>query len=156
VVTGYRHFFYGAAPGVAERLAENLVRRFPGLQIAGVYSPPFRPLTEAEDASIIRMINSSGADIVWVGLSTPKQEKWMRDHVGRVEAPVLLGIGAAFDFHAGTVRRAPVWMQRIGMEWFHRLVSEPRRLWRRYLILAPTFVLLAVTELLGFKRRDVR
>jgi N-acetylglucosaminyldiphosphoundecaprenol N-acetyl-beta-D-mannosaminyltransferase len=151
-MTGYRHFFYGGAPGVAERLATNLHRQVPDLQLAGTYSPPFRPLTPAEDAEVVRMINEANADIVWVGLSTPKQEKWMMDHVGRVTAPVLLGVGAAFDFHAGTVRRAPAWMQQSGLEWLFRLLSQPRRLWRRYLVLAPAFLFLAAGQILGLKR----
>lgn len=149
---GYRHFFYGGAPGVAEKLAESLGARFPGLAVAGMHTPPFRPLTVDEDAAIVRMIDESGADIVWVGLSTPKQEKWMMAHVGRLSAPVLLGVGAAFDFHAGAVRRAPVWMQRAGLEWLFRLLAEPRRLWRRYLVLAPAFVFLAAGQMLGLKR----
>lgn len=154
VARGYRHFFSGGAPGVPEWLSENLSRRFPGLQVAGVFSRPYRPLTEAEGAEINCMINDSGADIVWVGLSTPKQEKWMMDHVGHLTAPVLLGVGAAFDFHADMVRRAPPWMQRAGLEWFSRLVSEPRRLWHRYLVLAPAFVFLSLQQILGSKRHS--
>ena len=153
---GYRHFFYGGAPGVADRRAENLAARFPGLGVAGTYSPPYRPLTADEDAEIIRMIDASGADIVWVGLSTPKQEKWMMAHAGRIAAPVLLGVGAAFDFHAGTVRRGPPWMQRAGLEWLYRLASEPRRLWWRYLVLAPAFLILAAGQMLGLKRYPAR
>lgn len=149
---GYRHFFYGGAPGVPERLAENLRTRFPQLRVAGIYSPPYRPLTDDEDAEVIRMIDESGADIVWVGLSTPKQEKWMMEHVGRMQAPVLLGVGAAFDFHAGMVRRAPRWMQRTGLEWLFRLLSEPGRLWRRYLLLAPAFLILVLVQKFGLKR----
>lgn len=156
VSAGYRHFFYGGAPGVAERLAANLRQRFLGLQVVGTYSPPFRPLTQAEDAAVIRMIDETSADIVWVGLSTPKQEKWMMDHVGRVTAPVLLRVGAAFDFHAGTVRRAPVWMQQSGLEWLFRLLSQPRRLWRRYLVLAPAFLFLVPGQILGLKHYPKR
>lgn len=152
VVAGYKHFFYGGAPGVPERLAENLQSRFPGLRVAGLYSPPYRPLTDGEDTQVIRMIDESEADIVWVGLSTPKQEKWMLEHVGRMRAPVLLGVGAAFDFHAGMVRRAPYWMQLTGLEWLFRLLSEPRRLWWRYLVLAPAFLVLAAIHMAGSKR----
>ncbi len=150
---GYRHFFYGGGPGVAERLAENLRTRFPGLAVAGTYAPPFRPMSAEEDAAAVRRINGSGADIVWVGLSTPKQERWMAEHLGRLDAPVMLGVGAAFDFHAGAVRRAPRWMQRSGLEWLFRLLAEPRRLWRRYLVLAPKFVVLVVLQLLGLRGR---
>ncbi len=156
VAKGYRHFFYGGAPGVAGRLAERLRARFPGLEVAGTHTPPFRPLSEAEDAAVGRMIDESRADIVWIGLSTPKQERWMAAHLGRLEAPVMLGVGAAFDVHAGTILRAPAWMQRSGLEWLFRLLSEPRRLWRRYLILAPRFVVLVVLQLLGLRGREGR
>lgn len=149
---GYRHFLYGGAAGVPDRLAESLRRDFPGLKIVGAYSPPYRPLRDREDEGIVRMINDSRADIVWVGLGTPKQELWMASHVGRLEAPVLIGVGAAFDFHAGLVRRAPVWMQRSGLEWAFRLAAEPRRLWRRYLTVTPLFVPLALLQALGLKR----
>ncbi|MCZ6861641.1 MAG: WecB/TagA/CpsF family glycosyltransferase [Alphaproteobacteria bacterium] len=149
---GYRHYFYGGAPGVAERLAERLQARFPGLEVAGTHSPPFRPLNEAEDAAVVDKIDGSRADIVWIGLSTPKQERWMAAHLGRLEAPVMLGVGAAFDFHAEVIKRAPAWMQRSGLEWFYRLLSEPRRLWRRYLVLAPRFVVAVALEMLGLAR----
>ena len=138
---GWRSFFYGGAEGTPELLARRLQERFPGLLVAGTHSPPFRPLTDDEDADVVARINGSGADIVWVGLSTPKQERWMADHVERLDAPVLLGVGAAFDIHAGTLRQAPRWMQRAGLEWLFRLLAEPRRLWRRYLRNNPLFVL---------------
>ena len=125
---GYRHFFYGGAPGVGERLAARLEARFPGLSVAGLYSPPFRPLTPEEDAALVDRIDAARPDIVWVGLSTPKQERWMAAHVGRLQAPVLVGVGAAFDFHAGVKRQAPRWMRRSGLEWSFRLMTEPRRL----------------------------
>lgn len=147
---GYRHFLYGGAPGVPEKLAENLKRRFPGLDVVGTYSPPFRPLTHEEDERVVRMINEAGPDIVWVGLSTPKQERWMAGHIGRLEAPVLIGVGAAFDFHSGVKRQAPRWMQRSGLEWLFRLLTEPRRLWRRYLIYNSLFVWNLMKE--GIKR----
>jgi N-acetylglucosaminyldiphosphoundecaprenol N-acetyl-beta-D-mannosaminyltransferase len=131
---GYRQFFYGGAPGVAERLASRLQLQFPGLQVAGAYAPPFRPLTPEEDAAVVEHINLVNADIVWVGISTPKQERWMSEHRQRLHAPVLIGVGAAFDFNAGLKRQAPHWMQDSGLEWLFRLASEPRRLWRRYLV----------------------
>jgi N-acetylglucosaminyldiphosphoundecaprenol N-acetyl-beta-D-mannosaminyltransferase len=137
---GWRSFFYGGREGVPELLAERLAQRFPGLRVAGTYSPPFRELTPEEDAALIDRINASHADLVWVGLSTPKQERWMAAHVGRLEAPVLLGVGAAFDIHAGTLAQAPRWMQRNGLEWLYRLFREPRRLWRRYLSTIPRFL----------------
>lgn len=140
VAEGWSSFFYGGGPGTADVLAQRLRSRFPGLRIAGTYAPPFRPLTDAEDAEVVDIINASGADLVWVGLSTPKQERWMAAHVGRLSAAVLLGVGAAFDFHAGLVPQAPSWMQRNGLEWAYRLRREPGRLWRRYLRNNPAFV----------------
>jgi len=138
---GWKSFFYGGRAGVAERLVERLRGRFPNLAVAGTYAPPFRPLSREEDENVIELINAAKPDLVWVGLSTPKQERWMAEHVVRLEAPVLLGVGAAFDIHAGTLPQAPRWMQRTGLEWLYRLVREPRRLWRRYLSNNPRFVL---------------
>jgi N-acetylglucosaminyldiphosphoundecaprenol N-acetyl-beta-D-mannosaminyltransferase len=137
---GFRHYFYGGGEGVADRLAARLEARFPGLRVVGTCTPPFRNLTTNEDAETVARINAAGPDIIWVGLSTPKQERWMHAHVGRLHAPVLIGVGAAFDFHAGLKRQAPRWMQRSGLEWSFRLLSEPRRLWRRYLRNNPAFV----------------
>lgn len=136
---GWRSYFYGGGPGVPEQLADRLQARFPGLQVAGCWSPPFRPLTPEEDAEEVRRINASGADLLWVGLSTPKQERWMAAHRDRVDAPVMFGVGAAFDIHAGLLPQAPVWMQQRGLEWTYRLAREPRRLWRRYLRNNPAF-----------------
>jgi N-acetylglucosaminyldiphosphoundecaprenol N-acetyl-beta-D-mannosaminyltransferase len=114
---GWTSFFYGGKDGVADQLVEKLQARFPEFRSVGTYSPPFRPLTPDEDTAIVDRINASGADLVWVGLSTPKQERWMDAHVGRLDAAALLGVGAAFDIHAGTLAQAPVWMQRRGLEW---------------------------------------
>jgi N-acetylglucosaminyldiphosphoundecaprenol N-acetyl-beta-D-mannosaminyltransferase len=137
---GWSSFFYGGGQGVPELLAERLTARFPGLRVAGTWSPPFRPLTSEEDRAVVDRINRSGADLVWVGLSTPKQERWMAAHTGRLDANALLGVGAAFDIHAGLLPQAPSWMQRLGLEWLYRLGREPRRLWRRYLHNNPRFV----------------
>jgi N-acetylglucosaminyldiphosphoundecaprenol N-acetyl-beta-D-mannosaminyltransferase len=137
---GWTSFLYGGKDGVPERVSARLREKFPALRIAGTYSPPFRSLTPAEDTAVVDMIDRSGADVVWVGLSTPKQELWMNDHVGVLRAPVLLGVGAAFDFLAGDVRRAPTWLRRTGFEWVHRIVSEPRRLGPRYLRNNPAFI----------------
>ncbi|THV28418.1 WecB/TagA/CpsF family glycosyltransferase [Glycomyces paridis] len=137
---GWSSFLYGGKDGVPELLAEKLIARIPGLKIAGTYSPPFRPLTEDEDDAIVKRINDSGAQLVWVGLSTPKQERWMAAHRDRLTAPALFGVGAAFDFHAGLVPQAPPWMQRNGLEWFYRLTKEPKRLWRRYLVNNPAYL----------------
>jgi N-acetylglucosaminyldiphosphoundecaprenol N-acetyl-beta-D-mannosaminyltransferase len=152
---GYRQFFYGGAPGVAEKLANRLQGRFPSLQVTGVYSPPFRSLTSEEDSAVVDCINSTKPDIVWVGISTPKQERWMSEHWRRLEAPVLIGVGAAFDFHAGLKKQAPRWMQKSGLEWLFRLASEPTRLWRRYLVNNPTFLWLVLLQALGEPPRSL-
>ncbi|MDB5409353.1 MAG: glycosyltransferase [Rhodospirillales bacterium] len=149
VSRGYRHFFYGGGPGVAQELALRLSERFPALVIAGTASPPFRVLSDGEMLDAAREINSTRPDIVWVGLSTPKQERWMQRQLGHVEAPILIGIGAAFDFHSGRKPQAPRWMQRGGLEWLFRLGTEPRRLWRRYLTSLPMFAILALQQLAG-------
>lgn len=148
---GWRHFLYGTTDAVLDRLAANLQARFPGLCIAGRYAPPFRPLDDREDAAIVERINAARPDIVWVGLSTPKQECWMAAHLGRVTAPVMIGVGAAFDFHAGTKRQAPRWMRRNGLEWLFRLASEPRRLAHRYLVFNPLFLGLLAQQALGIR-----
>ena len=147
----YKHFLYGGDEGVARKLADNLEKYCPGIQIVGAYTPPFRPLTAEEDHEVIQMINSSKADIVWVGISTPKQELWMAEHFGKLDAPVMVGVGAAFDFLSGVKPQAPRWIQRIGMEWLFRLLSEPRRLWRRY-AQYPFFFILVIGQLIGIKK----
>lgn len=138
---GWRMFFYGAAPGVPEELARRLGELSPGLQVVGTFSPPYRQLSVDETAEIAAMIDTAAPDIVWVGLSTPKQERWMHEYRPLLQAPVLVGVGAAFDMHAGRLPQAPSWMQRSGLEWLYRLLREPRRLWRRYLNNNPRFVL---------------
>jgi N-acetylglucosaminyldiphosphoundecaprenol N-acetyl-beta-D-mannosaminyltransferase len=150
--TGVRHFFYGGRPGVADQLARRLQDRFPGLQVAGTYAPPFRPADAPEDREVLDRIDASGADIVWVGLGTPKQDYWVSRHRGLLEAPVLVAIGAAFDFHAGLLPQAPRWMQRSGLEWLFRLVHEPRRLAFRYLVYNPLFVLKVALQFAGMRR----
>lgn len=138
--SGYSVFLYGTTPRTLELLAARLVSVFPGTRVAGSYAPPFRPLTSEEDADVVRLINDSGADVVWVGLGAVKQEYWMARHTDVLQAHALIGVGAAFDFHAGVIKQAPLWMQRNGLEWFYRLCREPRRLWRRYLRTNPAFV----------------
>jgi len=134
VARNWRHFFYGAEESTGRRLEEELKKRYPGIVVAGRYSPPFRELTENEAADVIKMINAAQADIVWVGLGSPKQDFWIAANRGKLNAPVLIGIGAAFDFLAGTKPQAPGWMRSAGLEWLFRLACEPSRLWRRYLI----------------------
>ena len=137
--TRLKHFFYGGKEGVAEKLAEVFRHRAPGIEIVGTFCPPFRPLTTDEDTKITQMIRDSGADVVWVGISSPKQDVWMYEHVNALPQ-TLIGVGAAFNFHSGEVKRAPKWMQLAGLEWLHRFMIEPRRLWRRYLFQVPKFL----------------
>lgn len=137
---GQKVYFYGSTDDTLAKLKAAMLRQYPRLQLAGLYSPPFRALSPAEDEAEVQAINDSGAGVVFVGLGCPKQEKWMAAHRGRVNA-VMIGVGAAFDYHAGTISRAPLWMQQNGLEWLHRLCSEPRRLWRRYLETNSLFIL---------------
>jgi N-acetylglucosaminyldiphosphoundecaprenol N-acetyl-beta-D-mannosaminyltransferase len=149
---GYSHFFYGGAPGIGEQLAEEMKRRFPGTKIAGVYSPPFRALNRQEDASIVEMINQAAPDVLWVGLGCPKQERWIYEHRNRLRVPVIAGIGQAFDIHSGRVTQAPRWMREHGLEWLFRFCSEPRRLWRRYLVYNAEFLFSLLVEIAGVRR----
>jgi N-acetylglucosaminyldiphosphoundecaprenol N-acetyl-beta-D-mannosaminyltransferase len=137
---GYSSFFYGGRPGVPERLAARLEDAYPGLKIAGTYAPPFRQLSVEEDEDVVRLISAAQPDLVWVGLGTPKQELWMAAHAHQLDTGVLIGVGAAFDIHAGLTRQAPRWVQRSGLEWAFRLAQEPRRLWGRYLYNNPRFL----------------
>ena len=146
----FRHFIYGGAEGVPELLSEMLRIDFPNLNVVGTCSPPFRPITAEEDDDIITQINATEPDIVWVGISTPKQERWMSDHIDSLNASVLIGVGAAFDFLSGTKKQAPKWIQRSGFEWLFRLFNEPQRLWRRY-IEYPYFLVLVLSQLLRLK-----
>ncbi|KRE05839.1 glycosyl transferase [Bosea sp. Root381] len=144
---GWRQFYYGGAMGVGDRVAAALTQAHPGLVVAGTLSPPFRALTGEEDAGIVEQINAARPDIVWVGLSTPKQEYWMASHIGRIDAPVMIGVGAAFDTLVGRKAQAPPWMQRNGLEWLFRLSREPRRLFRRYAWIVPGFLVAACFQL---------
>ena len=143
-------FFYGNTPATLETLKQKLKQTFAALQIAGSFSPPFRALTEVEDQEIVNLINASGARVVFVSLGCPKQELWMAAHRGRIHA-VMIGVGAAFDYHAGTLARAPLWMQMRGLEWLYRLYTEPRRLWKRYLVTNTLFLLGASWQLIRHK-----
>jgi N-acetylglucosaminyldiphosphoundecaprenol N-acetyl-beta-D-mannosaminyltransferase len=152
-LTGARMFLYGGRnQGALVQLALNLRTRYPGLNIVGGYAPPFRALTVEEESFVLDEINRSQADVVWVGIGVPKQEKWMAAMRGRLRAPVLVGVGAAFDFHAGLVSQAPRWMQSMGLEWAYRLLQEPGRLWRRYLRYNPRFVLGFLCQWLAHRR----
>jgi N-acetylglucosaminyldiphosphoundecaprenol N-acetyl-beta-D-mannosaminyltransferase len=147
----YRHFFYGGEPGIAQRLAESLETMFPGLNVVGTYSPPFRPLTPSEDAGVVRMIDEAAPDVLWVGLGVPKQEYWMHEHRMRLRVPVMVSVGAAFDMLSGRRRQAPHWMGENGLEWLFRLMQEPRRLWRRYLLYGAQFVTYLALERLRLR-----
>jgi len=151
VERGYRHFFYGGNEGVAELLGERLTERFPGLRVVGTYTPPFRTLNAQEEADLIELVRDSNPHIIWVGLSTPKQERFMARYLNRLNVPIMVGVGAAFDIHTGRIQDAPGWMKRSGMQWFHRLLQEPKRLSRRYLINNPKFVFKIVLQFLGLK-----
>jgi len=146
---GFRHYFYGGAPEFNEQLLENLRKKFPRLQIVGACSPPFRNLTPEEEKENLEKINQASPDIVWVGLGTPKQDYWMDRMRPLLNAPVLIAVGAAFDLHSGRIRQAPVWMRRAGLEWSFRLLMEPKRLWRRYLIGNPRFIYLALKQFIS-------
>ena len=159
----FKHFFYGGGEGVADLLKEKLEKKFPGIEIVGTFTPPFRPLTNDEEIEVRNLINNSGAHCVWVGLSTPKQEKFMSGFLNRFGAnesgdsslkgpKVFFGVGAAFDFHAGLIPQAPNWMQQSGLEWLYRLYKEPKRLWKRYLKNNPLFLFRALLQIFGVKK----
>ena len=156
-VSGQRFYLYGGRnQGALVQLSLNLRQRYPGVKIVGGYSPPHRPLTDEERAAVIQEINASRADVVWVGIGVPKQEKWMAQMRPDLETPVLIGVGAAFDFHAGLVPQASPWVQRSGLEWAFRLLQEPRRLWRRYLRYNPRYLYAFSRQLLAHRRARAR
>jgi len=150
--SGAKHFFYGGAAGVAELLAQKLKAKFPKLAVVGTDTPPFRALNEMEVKGLQDQIRRAQPDIFWVGLSTPKQEKFMAEFLPKLDVTLMVGVGAAFDFHSGRIRQAPRWMQRTGLEWFYRLCSEPRRLWRRYFRNNPLFILKFFAQISGLKK----
>jgi N-acetylglucosaminyldiphosphoundecaprenol N-acetyl-beta-D-mannosaminyltransferase len=155
LVTGpkYRHFFYGGIPGVATLLGEILQKKC-CTNVVGSYSPPFRSLSNEEDDKIVSLINAAKPSILWIGLSTPKQERWMYEHRSKLRVPVVVGVGAAFDLTSGRMRQAPPWMREHGFEWFYRLLREPRRLWRRYLVYGAEFLWKVGSELLSLQNFD--
>lgn len=149
---GYRHFFYGGEPGVADALAKKLAKQLPGFVAAGTFCPPYRPLTPEENCQVLATIERARPDVIWVGLSTPKQERWMSEYCERLSPCVLVGVGAAFDFLSHRKKQAPRWMRENGLEWLFRLLQEPRRLWRRYLIGGTEFAFLVALESLGLRK----
>lgn len=150
--TAHTHFFYGGAPGVAEDLKAKLEARFPGTRVVGTYCPPFRPLTPDEEADLAARVAACRPSIIWVGLSTPKQEKFMAGTLPKLDTTLMFGVGAAFDFHSGRVAQAPRWIQRSGLEWFFRLCTEPRRLWKRYCVNNPLFLARIALQLAGLRK----
>lgn len=144
--TGARHFFYGGGPGVVTKLVDNLTAKFPDLNVAGAYSPGKLSVRQLEDHQVIDSINNADADIVWIGLGCPKQEWWAAQHRHLLKVPVIVAVGAAFDFHSGHVRQAPPWMQRLGLEWLFRLGQDPRRLWKRYVVGNSRFIWSLIRE----------
>ena len=152
---GLRHFFYGGGEGVAGQLALRMQRRFPGLTVVGTHTPPFRPLEADEEAALERQVEAARPDIFWVGLGTPKQERFMHAYHARLKVPVMIGVGAAFDMHSGRLDQAPRWMQRSGLEWSYRLYKEPRQLWKRYLRNNPLFVGRIFLQLTGLKKYEI-
>lgn len=155
VKRSYTHFLYGGAPGVAEDLERNLLRQFPGLQIVGTYTPPFRPLNQEEQEALLDQVHRVRPDIIWVGLSTPKQERFMAEFLPRLETQLMIGVGAAFDVHTGRIKDAPKWMKQTGLQWLHRLLQEPGRLWKRYLINNPRFLWNIAFQLLGVRKFEL-
>jgi N-acetylglucosaminyldiphosphoundecaprenol N-acetyl-beta-D-mannosaminyltransferase len=151
VAPGYKHFLYGGKPGVAEELRAELTRRFPGIEIVGTYTPPFRPLNPSEEDDLRSQLEISQADVLWCGLSTPKQERFMAAYCNRMPVKMMVGVGAAFDLLSGNLSEAPDWMKRAGLQWLYRLIKEPRRLWRRYLLNNPKFAWLTFLQLTGLK-----
>ena len=147
-----RHFLYGGHNGSSELLIRKLLARFPGLQIVGAFEPPFRPLNADEETALFAQVSECKPDIIWVGISTPKQEFFMSRYLAHLDTNLMVGVGAAFDMFSGAKRQAPRWIQRSGFEWFYRLCQDPKRLWKRYLRNNPQFVLLALMQLLGLRK----
>ena len=145
------HFFCGGEPGIAERLRKAILRRFPWVQIAGTYSPPFRPMTATEEKELQSQVQALRPDIIWVGLSTPKQERFMARYLPVLDTKLMIGVGAAFLFHTGVIQDSPRWVKHAGLQWVHRLLQEPGKLWRRYLLNNPRFIFFALLQSIGFK-----
>lgn len=155
VERNYRNFLYGGKPGVAEELRQVLLNKFPGLQIVGTYTPPFRDLAAEEENRLITQVQESRPHIIWVGLSTPKQERFMAQYIDKLQVPLLVGVGAAFDYHTGRIRDCAPWIKRAGLQWLHRLMQDPGRLWRRYLHNNPAFIYSAALQLSGLRTYSV-
>lgn len=148
----FKHFLYGGNTGVAENLKKNLQKKYPELNVVGTYTPPFRPLNDQEKNELAEQVRQAQPDIFWVGLSTPKQELFMQEYLPKLETKIMLGVGAAFDVHTGNIIDAPAWMKNSGLQWLHRLIQEPKRLWRRYLINNPIFIYKTIMQILGMRK----
>ena len=146
------HFFCGGAPGVAENLRDHMLRRFPFARITGTYSPPFRPMTSIEERELVAKVHLAQPDIIWIGLSTPKQEQFMARYLPMLDTKLMIGVGAAFLFHTGAIQDSPAWIKQAGLQWLHRLIQEPARLWKRYLLNNPLFLFYVFLQILGWKR----
>lgn len=155
IASGRTHFLYGGKPGVATELKQNLEKRYPGIQIVGTYTPPFRPLSSTEKTELQEELSRLAPDIVWIGLSTPKQEHFMAENLGSLNCKIMVGVGAAFDIHTGRVKDAPDWIKTAGLQWLHRLCQEPSRLWKRYLVNNSGFLFRAVLQFTGVKRYEL-
>ena len=151
----YRHFLCGGEPGVAGQLRDKMLRRFPWCSIVGTYTPPFRPMSKQEEGELAAQVESLRPDIIWVGLSTPKQDRFMFRYLPMLQTNLMVGVGAAFLFHTGAIADSPAWVKRAGLQWLHRLLQEPARLWRRYLVTVPLFLFHAAMQLTGLKRYGV-
>jgi N-acetylglucosaminyldiphosphoundecaprenol N-acetyl-beta-D-mannosaminyltransferase len=154
VPLGYSHFLYGGKPGIADELKHCCERKFPGIRIVGTYTPPFRPLTQTEQQHLCDMVSDSRPDIIWVGISTPKQEFFMAEYLNQLDTKIMVGVGAAFDLHTGHLKDSPQWVKAAGMQWFHRLLQDPARLWRRYLLNSTSFLWNITLQLLRLKTFD--
>ncbi len=153
--TGHTHFFYGGDVGVAEQLKASLESRYPGLRVVGTYTPPFRPLNPSEEKELQDTVARLKPDMFWVGLSTPKQERFMAEYISKLDTKLMIGVGAAFDIHTGRIKDSPDWIQAIGLQWVHRIYQDPRRLWKRYLYNNPRFIARITSQLLGLRKYEL-
>jgi N-acetylglucosaminyldiphosphoundecaprenol N-acetyl-beta-D-mannosaminyltransferase len=152
---GYSQFFYGGAPGVAEQLRDVLTRRYPGLKVVGTYTPPFRSLNPQEEFEICELLARLRPDVTWICLGAPKQELFMAQYLGKFDTTLMVGVGAAFDMHTGRIKDAPQWVKHLGLAWVHRLIQEPKKLWKRYLKVNPRFICAITLQLLGLKKYNL-
>jgi N-acetylglucosaminyldiphosphoundecaprenol N-acetyl-beta-D-mannosaminyltransferase len=153
---GWTHFLCGGKEGTAEDLKTRLTAQFPGIRVVGTFCPPFRPLNAEEENRLITQVAAVKPDLFWVGMSTPKQERFMAEYLSKLDLGIMLGVGAAFDVHTGRILDSPAWIKRIGMQWLHRLCQEPKRLWRRYAYIVPAFLFLISLQLLGIRRYEIK